>query len=59
MRELELIAVLDLRMVAAQRRHVGPTGHYNRPDFFRPHVDTTTPRTPVGRDHRGWGVGSR
>jgi nitrilase len=40
-REETLIAELDLRAVAAQRRHMDPTGHYNRPDIFRLVVDTS------------------
>ena len=45
-REETLIAELDLDMVAAHRRHMDPTGHYNRPDVFRLHVDTRA-RRPV------------
>jgi nitrilase len=45
-REETLIADLDLRAVAAQRRHLDPAGHYNRPDIFRLHVDTS-PRPAV------------
>ena len=45
-REETLIADLDLRTVAIQRRHLDPAGHYNRPDVFRPHVDTS-PRPAV------------
>jgi nitrilase len=40
-REETLIADLDLRAVASQRRHMDPTGHYNRPDIFRLTVDTS------------------
>jgi nitrilase len=40
-REDILMAELDLRTVAAQRRHMDPTGHYNRPDVFRLLVDTS------------------
>jgi nitrilase len=40
-REETLIADLDLRTVASQRRHMDPTGHYNRPDIFRLQVDTS------------------
>jgi nitrilase len=45
-REETLVAELDLRTVAAHRRLMDPTGHYNRPDVFRLHVDTTA-RRPV------------
>jgi nitrilase len=45
-REETLIADLDLRDVTIQRRHLDPVGHYNRPDIFQLHVDTT-PRLPV------------
>jgi nitrilase len=45
-REETLIADLNLRTVAVQRRHMDPAGHYNRPDVFRLHVDTR-PRPPV------------
>ena len=45
-REETLIAELDLGMVAAHRRLMDPTGHYNRPDVFRLLVDTTA-RRPV------------
>jgi nitrilase len=40
-REETLIADLDLKTVASQRRHMDPTGHYNRPDIFRLTVDTS------------------
>ena len=40
-REETLIADLDLNAVASQRRHMDPTGHYNRPDIFRLTVDTS------------------
>jgi nitrilase len=40
-REETLIADLDLRDVAIQRRHLDPTGHYNRPDIFQLHADTS------------------
>ena len=43
LREAEetLIAEVDLTEVAAARRFMDPTGHYNRPDVFRLLVDTT------------------
>jgi predicted amidohydrolase len=44
--EETLIADLDLGSVGAARRLLDPVGHYNRPDVFRLHVDTT-PRPPV------------
>ena len=46
-REETLIAELDLRTVAAQRRHMDPTGHYNRPDIFRLLVDTSAQRPVI------------
>jgi nitrilase len=36
-----LIADLDLGAVLTGRRHMDPAGHYNRPDIFRLHVDTS------------------
>jgi nitrilase len=45
-REETLIAELDLGTVQSARRLLDPVGHYNRPDVFRLHVDTT-PRPPV------------
>ncbi|HTT54624.1 MAG TPA: carbon-nitrogen hydrolase family protein [Streptosporangiaceae bacterium] len=45
-REETLIADLDVREVAIQRHYLDPTGHYNRPDIFRLHVDTA-PRPAV------------
>ena len=45
-REETLIADLDLRAVAAARRYLDPAGHYNRPDVFQLHVDTS-PRPAV------------
>ena len=45
-REETLVADLDLLTVAIQRRHLDPAGHYNRPDVFRLHVDTS-PRPAV------------
>jgi nitrilase len=54
-REQTLIADLDLREVAIQRRHFDPVGHYSRPDIFALHVDTS-PHLPVieigGSDER-------
>lgn len=44
--EETLIADLDLRLVRQARRLLDPTGHYNRPDVFRLHVDTS-PRPAV------------
>ena len=45
-REETLIADLDVGAVRAARRMLDPVGHYNRPDVFRLHVDTS-PRPPV------------
>lgn len=45
-REETLIADLDLGSVRSARRLIDPVGHYNRPDVFRLHVDTS-PRPPV------------
>jgi nitrilase len=45
-REETLVADLDLTTIAIQRRHLDPAGHYNRPDVFRLHVDTS-PRPAV------------
>ena len=45
-KEETLIADLDLGAVAAARRFIDPVGHYNRPDVFRLHVDTS-PRPAV------------
>jgi nitrilase len=45
-REETLIADLDLGSVRSARRMFDPVGHYNRPDVFRLHVDTS-PRPPV------------
>ena len=46
-REETLFADLDLRQVAAQRRFMDPTGHYNRPDIFRLMVDTSARQAVV------------
>ena len=40
-REETLIADLDIGAVRAARRFLDPVGHYNRPDVFRLHVDTS------------------
>ena len=40
-KEETLIADLDLAAVLASRRQIDPAGHYNRPDVFRLHVDTS------------------
>jgi nitrilase len=40
-KEETLIADLDLGEVLAGRRHLDPVGHYNRPDIFQLHVDTS------------------
>ncbi len=40
-REETLIADLDVGNVRAARRLLDPVGHYNRPDIFRLHVDTS------------------
>jgi nitrilase len=45
-KEETLFAELDLGSVASARRLLDPVGHYNRPDVFRLHVDTS-PRPPV------------
>jgi nitrilase len=44
--EETLIADLDLGSVRSARRLIDPVGHYNRPDVFRLHVDTS-PRPAV------------
>ena len=36
-----LTADLDLGAALAWRRYMDPAGHYNRPDVFRLHVDTS------------------
>ena len=50
--ESTLIAELDLAEVAASRRFMDPTGHYNRPDIFRLQVDTTSRKatTAIGTE---------
>jgi hypothetical protein len=40
-KEETLFADLDLGAVLTGRRHMDPAGHYNRPDIFRLHVDTS------------------
>jgi nitrilase len=40
-REETLIADLDMGDVRPARRFLDPVGHYNRPDVFRLHVDTS------------------
>ncbi len=52
LREAEgmLVAELDLVKVAANRRFMDPTGHYNRPDVFQLHVDTTERRATSAID---------
>ena len=40
-KEETLIADLDLGAVLTGRRQMDPAGHYNRPDIFRLHVDTS------------------
>ena len=49
-REETLIADLDLAKVAASRRFMDPTGHYNRPDIFRLLVDTTSRQASIPTD---------
>ncbi len=44
--ERTLVVEVDLTDVAAARRFMDPTGHYNRPDVFSLHVDTR-PRHPT------------
>ena len=39
--ERTLVVEVDLTDVAAARRFMDPTGHYNRPDVFSLHVDTS------------------
>ena len=52
--EETLIADLDLANVAAGRRLMDPTGHYNRPDVFSLLVDTTSREatTTIGSERR-------
>ena len=45
-KEETIVADLDLGAVASARRLMDPTGHYNRPDVFRLHVDIS-PRPAV------------
>ncbi len=49
-REATLVVDLDLRAVAAARRLLDPVGHYNRPDVFRLHVDTSSRPSVVVAD---------
>ena len=46
-REETVVVDLDLGTIGAQRRHMDPTGHYNRPDVFRLVVDTTARQAVV------------
>ena len=46
-REETLVVDLDLATIGAQRRHMDPSGHYNRPDVFRLVVDTTARQAVV------------
>ena len=48
-----LVAELDLAEVAAARRFMDPTGHYNRPDIFRLLVDTTSRRATAATGTAG------
>ena len=49
--ERVLVVELDLAEVAAARRFMDPTGHYNRPDVFQLLVDTTSRHaTTTGSD---------
>ncbi len=54
LREAEgtLVVEVDLAAVAASRRFMDPTGHYNRPDIFRLLVNTTSRQatTATGAD---------
>jgi hypothetical protein len=40
-KEETLIVEVDLGAVLTGRRHMDPVGHYNRPDVFQLHVDTS------------------
>ena len=59
--EETLVAELDLAEVAANRRFMDPTGHYNRPDIFQLHVDTTERRaaSAIDRDNPPDGENAR
>jgi nitrilase len=49
--EETLITDLDLSRVRASRRFLDPVGHYNRPDVFRLHVDTSSRPAVVVEAH--------
>jgi nitrilase len=54
-REETLVLDLDLRQVTMERRHMDPTGHYNRPDVFRLLVDTS-PRPAITETNSATGT---